>query len=156
MSRRLRVGDVVDVKHPTGYGYVQFLGRHDLFGDAVAVSPRLHLVPQEIGAPLFRDAYVAFYPVSHTVRNDMAEFVGSLPPVTAVPEAYRRDARPFEDDMSRWVIDGPVRVDASLIPYGEIWNHPMLLHQLETGWTPDVGFKPVQRPPPRPRPEVRR
>ena len=49
MTKSAKPGDVLEVSAPDGLIYLHFLGKHPMYGDAVAVCPRkyTHRVPMK-------------------------------------------------------------------------------------------------------------
>jgi len=89
MAKCAKPGDVVELSGPDAVVYLQYLGKHSEYGDAVMVSPIKRASLIEIDGELFRNGYVAFFPVVAAVSKGLASVVGKLPAI-GVPERLRR------------------------------------------------------------------
>ncbi len=93
MTKRLIDGDVVEFAIDGQFGYVQRLGRHTRYGDAIVVYPRL-LTVQVSAEQLercFMDqaCFVVFFPLQLAVKERLGEIVASLP-CRPMPKSLRR------------------------------------------------------------------
>jgi len=142
-SKRAKLGDVVRFKTPKGFAYLQFIGRHPEYGDAVLVSSDLHGELNDISAEIFRDSYVTFYPLSAAVAQGLVEVTSNLTP-PKMPNRFRRAGARFGDRISTWIVeDGSSEtVKARLsdedlrLPIAAIWNHEFLTQRLMERWNP--------------------
>lgn len=146
MRQRLLGGEIIEVPVGAQFGYVQFLGTHREYGDAILVSPALHDRQAHFSAGFFSAGYVTFYPASVAVSQKLVEVVAqSSPP--AVPKRFRRPGAIQRDGKAEnWVIEGGwrkiVRNELSdeerRIPIAGIWNHEFLRERIADGWTPQT------------------
>jgi hypothetical protein len=149
MRGRPKSGDVVEIQGPEGLLYLGYLGTHREYGDAVMVSPAVHAVRPTIGGDLFRDGYVAFYPLRAAVSCGLALIVGKTKAV-AVPHRLRRAGARTGRTVTSWIVeDGfgreEIRFSLSkeelLLPIAAIWNHELLVERLVGGWRPEKEGK---------------
>jgi len=146
MRKRLLGGEILEVPVGDRFGYVQFLGEHREYGDAILVNPALHERQARFPTGFFSGGYVTFYPASLSVSQKRAEVVAqSSPP--AVPKRFRRASGNHEDGtVEKWVIEGGWRDvvrerlsdEERSIPIAGVWTHEFLGEQIANGWTPET------------------
>jgi hypothetical protein len=145
MRSRLVGGEILEVPVGAKFGYVQFLGKHPDYGDAILVNPTLHTRQAHFGTGFFSGAYVSFYPAELAVTKKIVEVVAqSSPP--KVPKRSRRPAVTKDGIVESWVIEGGWRrvVKQKLtdeersFPLAGISNHESLSERLARGWTPEL------------------
>ena len=145
MAKMPKPGDVVELNGPNGNVYLQYLGKHAEYGDGVTVCPWLHTGRLEPTAALFRDGYVAFFPVVAAVARGLASIVGRLMPVE-IPTLLRRPGVRSPNRVETWIIeDGGIEsVKTKLsdaerrLPIAAIWNRELLLQRVAEGWRPEM------------------
>lgn len=151
MAKLVQVGEVLEVQLQRGLGYAQYLGTHELDGDAVAVVPRVFPERPAIEPALLYDSYVTFYPVHLALRQKLVQVVGHLP-AAPIPKVFRRQGAMSGREVLTWLIDdGPTTTvkrelseEELRIPIAGIWNHEYLLNRIAEGWRPEhVGRRPV-------------
>jgi hypothetical protein len=146
IRKRLLGGEILEVPVGARFGYVQFLGEHREYGDAVLVNPALHERQAHFPASFFATGYVTFYPASDSVSRKVAEVVAqSSPP--QVPKRFRRAGSTLEDGtVENWVIEGGWRNvikekltdEERSIPIAGVWTQEFLGQQIAKGWTPQT------------------
>jgi hypothetical protein len=144
MAARARVGDVLELDAPRGCVYLQYLGKHPQYGDAVCVCRAPHAIRPAIVVDLFRDSYVAFYPAAAAVSRGLAKIVGRLP-AESMPSRLRRPGARVGREVRTWIIEEPsgeivkhaLSAEELRLPIAAIWNHEMLLQRVEEGWRPE-------------------
>ena len=145
IRKRLVGGEILEVAVGNRFGYVQFLGEHREYGDAVLVSPTLHDRQARFPTGFFSEGYVTFYPAANSVSRKLVEVVAqSSPP--RLPKRFRRPMSTLQDGaVESWVIEGGWRNvvrqklsdDERRLPIAEISNHEFLRERIATGWTPE-------------------
>jgi hypothetical protein len=145
MRKRLVGGEILEVPVGNRFGYVQFLGEHREYGDAILVNPALHDRQAHFPTGFFSKGYVTFYPAANSVSRKLVEVVAqSSPP--RLPKRFRRPRAETDGAVESWVIEGGWRnvVKQTLtdeerkLPIAGIWNHEFLRTQIEKGWTPET------------------
>jgi len=146
----LHPGDVLEIACEEGYAYLVYIGRHERLGDAVLVIRTVFPDRQRDAEALTRSpAYIIFYPAASAVRARLVKRIGrsetGIPPVPV----WVRSAVNVEHDgrVRSWLVtDGKERIPRrslseaeTQLPIASIWNHPLLLERLKTGWSPDDG-----------------
>ncbi|HEU5137013.1 MAG TPA: hypothetical protein VFU13_17830 [Steroidobacteraceae bacterium] len=144
MRKRLVGGEILEVPVGKRFGYVQFLGEHREYGDAVLVSPELHDRQASFSSGFFSNGYVAFYPAGVSVSQKLVEVVAqSSPP--RLPKRFRRPKAERDGAVESWVIEGGWRKvvrqtlsdEERKLPIAEISNHEFLRERIAKGWTPE-------------------
>jgi len=144
MRKRLVGGEILEVAVGNRFGYVQFLGAHREYGDAILVNPALQDRQAYFGTGFFAAGYVTFYPAGDAVSNKLVEVVAqSSPP--KLPKRFRRPKTEHDGAVDAWVIEGGWRniVKQTLtdeerkLPIAGVWNHEFLRKRLADGWTPE-------------------
>jgi hypothetical protein len=64
IRKRLVGGEILEVPVGDRFGYVQFLGEHREYGEAILVSPKLHDRVAHFATGFFSTGYVTFYPAA--------------------------------------------------------------------------------------------
>jgi hypothetical protein len=148
IRKRLVGGEILEVPVGNRFGYVQFLGDHPEYGDAILVSPKLHDRVARFATGFFSSGYVTFYPAAVSVSNKLVEVVAqSSPP--RLPKRFRRPRSEVDGAVESWVIEGGwrdvVRQNLSdeerKLPIAGVWNHEFLRSQIANGWTPQTDSR---------------
>jgi hypothetical protein len=152
--RKLKSGDILEVFLPAGIGYVQYVGTHAEYGDAVRVLSGHYASRVADLSGLLSDAgYLAFYPATAAVAEGLVSVAGSLPLPAGcgVPTHLRRaGARAPDGKILTWIIekDGTDTVCRELtdaerqLPIASIWSHEGLTTRMSQGWSPDQLERP--------------
>lgn len=147
---RLRIGDVLEIKTPHGFAYVQVSHEHPMYGDLIRVLPGLYQSLPDLGElAQSPHLWVTFFPAKVAVSRGIVRNAGNYP--------LPRDARAFPafrigglpdpktNAISRWSRwDGwasqPIahmgREDWSLPPLETI-NDTLLIERIVSGWRPE-------------------
>lgn len=145
MRSRANPGDVLEIVSNQGIIYVQCLGKHSEYGDAILVSPQIVAEKKQITHLLFSNAYVAFYPVTAALGKSLAVIAGKLPhPV--IPSKLRRPGMRSGTKVETWIIEETFQKEKIVktlsledmqLPVAVIWNHEMLFQRVSEGWRPE-------------------
>lgn len=148
METRVRLvpGDVLELQDGNRFGYLQYLGAHEQYGDAILISPRLLPGRVAITSELFSRGYIAFYPARVAVRQDLVRRVGHIEDHPVVPDRLRRPGAIAERRVTNWLIEAPegqrlvaeLSPEELLLPIGGIWNHEYLVERMKGGWQPSL------------------
>ena len=146
--KRLTVGDALAVHAGDRLAYVQYIGSHQEYGDAILVSPRLHERAVPVTSDLFADGYVTFYPAKAAANQGLVELIDNLPS-PPLPNRLRRagkrsgrvvDTRIIEDSAGEIVKSRLSKAERKL-PIAAIWNHALLVQRLVEQWDPTLESK---------------
>lgn len=141
--KRVKVGDVLQLKVEGRFAYLHFIGTHPEYGGAVVVNPQFREEPATVSSGYFSGGYVTFYPVTAAVAQGLVEVVAHLPP-SSLPERLRRAGARSGRHVVTWVIETGsgevVRTRLSdeerRLPIAAIWNHELLVQRIAEGWNP--------------------
>ena len=143
--KRVTPGDVLEFVVPDGLGYVQYLGRHPLYGEGILVRPLPLADRPALTDELFAGGYVTFYPAGVAVARGFAEIVGTLTS-KGLPTRWRRDGAIDKGGKPlTWIIEDErgdtvreqLTAEERKLPVVEIWNHEMLVHRISAHWRPE-------------------
>lgn len=142
-QKKLKAGDILELRHEGFFGYLQYVGKHREYGPVVKVKPRLFDRRPAADPQLFSDGYIAFYPAELAVRTGRVEVVGHLP-APAVPATLRRAGARVGRVVRTWVIEheGGETVKETLtsedllLPIASLWNHEFLVERMRDAWQP--------------------
>lgn len=141
--KRAKPGDVLQLNTPEGSVYLQYIGRHPEYGDAVLVNPKLGTRPEVVTSKMFSDSYVAFYPAAAAVAQGLVQVIDHLAP-PKVPQRLRRPGARSGRRIETWIIENgadetvksKLSEDELKLPIAVIWNHELLTQRVLEGWNP--------------------
>jgi hypothetical protein len=140
---KIRAGDVLELQAGSRFAYVQYIGKHPEYGDAILVIPGFHERETSLTSENFADGYVTFYPASAAASQGLVDVVSHLPP-PPVPTRLRRAGRRSGTQVETWIIEEGARevVKEKLsegelrLPVASIWNHEFLIQRIAERWNP--------------------
>jgi hypothetical protein len=147
-THRLRAGDLLEVQVGRGVAYIQYVGRHQEYGDVVFVFPGVYEHrPDNFDCLSRQSGYLTFYPARKAHREKLIKPVAShtLPISAEVPQHLRRaGARARNGQILTWIVerDGleilqpELTEQDKLLPIAAIWNHEMLVMRIAEDWHP--------------------
>lgn len=150
--KRARPGDMLEVATPRGLAYVQYVGKHSEYGDAIRVIPGFfQKQPQDWNALLAQEGYFTFYPVSAAVSQGLVRVAASaaIPSGKEMPSTYRRAGWiTREGKTTMWFIcEGTKETrrtelsdEERRLPIYAIWNHEFLVERLVDEWRPEQDY----------------
>lgn len=159
MPTKAAVGNILEIKTPSGFAYIQYTHDHRSMGSLVRVLPGLYSSRPRDFVDLARqkELYFTFYPLKYAVPEGEAEIVSHQPiPDWAKPYPMMRHSN-GGDATGRnysWTIiraDTPFTLDnlkkapryeeltpeLSRLSIHSLWSHPLLVERLAQGWTPE-------------------
>lgn len=147
----IRPGNILELEGPSGFSYIQYVGKHSEYGDVVRVVPKCHTQAIDNFVALISEpGYLAFYSARRAVSSGLAKVVArlSLPDNLAVPRSLRRaGARSRSGEILTWIleIDGAETVTELLtdaertLPIAAVWDHELLLQRISEHWLPQTA-----------------
>ncbi|MBI5871328.1 MAG: hypothetical protein HZB44_10330 [Actinobacteria bacterium] len=152
MPKRVKIGDVIEIKTKKGLAYAQFTFKHDKpprYGALIRILPGFFKKRPSSFSELVKEKerFIAFFPLAIYVNRQVVTVVGN----EAVPEEWKelplfRDGiiDPETGQVSVWWLwDGendrkvgeltPEQKKLPVMP--GTWNDIMLVHRIESGWT---------------------
>jgi hypothetical protein len=143
----LKSGDVLELECQGSYAYLIYIGRHAQLGGTIRVIPKLFAEqPTDLEAIGQMPGYVTFYPVGAALRAKLVKRIGHSSRGEASVPVWVRNAINVDADgrVRSWLVtDGDQRIprqalsaEEQELPIATIWNHPLLVHRISTGWSP--------------------
>ncbi len=148
--RRLKIGDVYEIRTPKGFAYMQLTHMHrepPVLGDLVRVMPGFYSErPSDLESIIQNEErFRTFIPINATIKIGLAEFVRTIP----VPESkrpfphFRLRADILGERASWWIWDGEKdsKVGRTLteeqrqLPICSTWNGVLLVERIVSGWS---------------------
>ena len=149
--KRLKIGDIIEIKTTKGVAYAQYTHRHPTYGALIRVFNRIYESSQSefgsciAGAPSFS----CFFPLGAAVNrkivqivatgevaSDLREFplfrAGVIDPATKKVELWW-----IWDGEKEWQI-GNLTEEQRKFPIRGVWNDTYLIEKIESGWTPEA------------------
>jgi len=148
----VRPGSILEIALGDKLVYVHYVGRDSRGVDGVIVLPTKFDGRPVFTPGMFTPGYFVLYPARETVRLGLATVVGKLPP-PPMPTRFRRKPG---GPRSPWIItaeDGSeylrdvLSAEELLLPIEDIWNHALLLEEIEGGYRPELDGAPGQSDP---------
>jgi len=162
VRKKLRLGDVLEVRTPRGLAYLQYTAKHPRLGDTIRVLPGLFAErpdSAELTALAKQEGYFTFYPAGAAMRHQLVEIVAtcSIPPnLASPPRLLRSGGMTPEGKVVSWrIVDGTketlvrreLTAEERRIPRAAIWNHEYLVDRLAEQWRPEHEHEERQRQP---------
>lgn len=148
-KRSARFGDVIEISTPRGLAYAQYVTRHPDYGDVMRILPGLFVTrPANLEELVQEVGFFAFYPLAVAVARRMVDVVANMqiPAGCEGPRKLRRaGVRSNDGRVLTWVITGEngdyvrekLSSEEKRLPIVAIWNHEMLVQQLDANWRPE-------------------
>jgi hypothetical protein len=155
VGRKLKFGDIVEIKTSKGLAYAMYTHRHTKhpkYGAVIQLFDRNYDtrppdLTDVVRAPI---RFATFFPLQAAVNQELVEVVGNLP----VPESLEsfpvfRSANidPSTKQVRDWWLrdletEKTWRVTALTpeqrkLPILAVWNQAYLVHRIEEGWRPE-------------------
>jgi hypothetical protein len=149
-----RIGDVLEVATPKGFGYVQYTFYKKIYGTLIRVLPEIHqsrpvnfsYIAQR------RESYFVFCPIKTLIARRLLKVVANenIPDwAVGLPVMRKRGfTRPIAEGggVSHWTIcdgDKEFRVETlteeqARLSIASSWNLGMLVKRLSEGWRPEL------------------
>lgn len=159
--KRIRLGDLLEIRTPQGLAYLQYTAKHPRLGDTIRVLPGLFSerpALEKLAALATQAGYFTFYPVGAAVRQRLLEVVAtcSIPPTLASPPRLLRAGGMtpegkivswrIADDTQEILVRRELTAEERRIPRAAIWNHEFLVQRLAEQWRPEHDHEERQRP----------
>lgn len=157
--KKPKIGDICEIRTPTGLGYVQYTHLSKSMGELVRVLPGLYESRPSDFSRLAqeKELYFIFYTIRYVVRSRDVEIVSNQPvPEWAKPyplmrlswgtDGTGRTTRwKIADASVEWTLEDHrrIRVVTQLTPEqkklspNQLWPHPVMVRELARGWTPE-------------------
>jgi len=160
MSRfkKLKIGDICEIKTPVGLAYVQYTHDGEHMGELVRVLPGTYSTRPDDFSALAKqqELYFAFYILHYALRDKDAEIVSNQPvPEWAQPFPIMRSSGFIDKGkVHNWIIGHPLRLrtveeirkaqhvreltpEQKKLSIDGLCSHPALVEDIVRGWTPE-------------------
>lgn len=149
--RRIKIGDVFEIKTSEGKGYLQYVFANKTIGELIRVFPQQYSEDfGEVSSVIkSEDYYFVYFPLKAALKQELVQFVHnfSIPSEVKLPDQMR--ARNVDKDgnfvswqivdYSTWQRTNVKELspsDKKLSPWGT-WNDTLLVERIEEGWKPE-------------------
>lgn len=152
-KRKAAIGDILEVKTPSGLAYLQYTHEHPDMGALVRALPGLYESRPENLADLTRqrELYFTFYPLEYALHDGETEVVSHQPvPNWAKPypmmrhstganvwRILRGDTPLTLENLTKARIYTVLTSELEKLSILSLWSHPLLVKRLAEGWTPE-------------------
>jgi hypothetical protein len=148
--RRPKIGDLIKIATPRGFGYAQYTHKNDRYGELIRVLPGLYESPSAdlLSLAKQKERFYTFFRVGPYVWRGIVAIAGHA----EVPE----EAQPFPlfrarggiDNNGRvlnwWLWDGnrswfigDLKAEQHRLPLAEVWNDTLLIERIASEWMPE-------------------
>jgi hypothetical protein len=160
-SKRVEIGDVMEIPTPKGLAYAQYSHLNEEMGALLRVLPGFYaLRPDDLQAVAAQpERYFTFFPLQAAIRQGIFEIVGHA----AVPAQSRKFPvfRPIGgisntgqalnwwlwDGRKEWFVGEHLSDEHKRLPPGIVMTDVTLVDRLTRGWTPEMDFAPSREEP---------
>ena len=147
MSKRVKIGDIVEIDTPKGYAYAQFTHKHPQYGALIQVVKGIYKKkPDNISELLSNELqFITFFPLGAAVNKEIVNIVGNLP----LPEKSKRfplfrAGTPTKngkveiwwlwDGVEEWKV-GELSEEQKNLPLRGIINDTLLIERICNEWS---------------------
>lgn len=151
MGKRVKIGDIVEIRTAKGLAYAQFTHKHKMWGALLRILPGFFEQRPADFLPVVEQAesFVIFFPLQAAINREIFEIVGNeAVPVAAQAFPVFRGAGHIDRQgkIHNWYLwdgvkDGPLFThltdELRKLPKLQSWNDTLLVQRIEEGWTPE-------------------
>ena len=154
MPRRVKIGDIIEIKTKKGLFYAQYTHYDEECGELIQVKKGSHKQrPSNFEKIVNKEStIITFIPLNICICRKIFEVVDNLPvPLRfqAFPTFLLCGHIDRKGKVKQWLFwDGEktwpetwvteLTDEQKKLPIQEIWNDTLLIEQLESGWTPET------------------
>jgi hypothetical protein len=150
--KRLKIGDVFEIKTPKGNAYFQYAFQNETVGELIRILPGLFEIEPGNINELVNENEVFFihFPLKAAFKQGIVRYVGNieLPQHTELPNYMRSKKVDRNGKFECWHIinyktweresvNELNQTQLRLSPWGT-WNDTLLIERLSDGWTPEI------------------
>jgi hypothetical protein len=135
-AKRAKLGDILEIATPRGYGYCQYTHKHPEMGQLIRVLPGLYEARPNDPSALasLAERYFIFFPVSLAVSRDLVRIVANATiPTHAIPFPLFKSGRPHKwwlwDGEREWRI-GELLPDQRKLSVRQVWGPAILASRI--------------------------
>lgn len=154
MSKRIRIGDIIEIPTSKGLAYAQYAHRRKNWGALIRVlsgfyKERPHSFSELINQP---ERFVVFFPLQAAVSRRIFEVIAheEVPvfaqrfPLFRAAGFVDRDGRVINwllwNGESEWRVER-LTDEQRQLPLRQVWNDTLLIQRIEEGWTPGADLR---------------
>lgn len=157
--RKAKIGDIAEIKTPSGLAYAQYTHDGRDMGELVRVLPGLYDARPSDFVELAkqRELYFIFYTLNYALRAGQTEIVSNQPvpewvkpiPLMRHPGGAAPDGRTLNwrivgamqpltlDFLQRTPVIRELTPDQRKLSIRQLWGHKAMVEELARGWTPE-------------------
>lgn len=153
MRRRPKIGDIIEIPLPKGFGYAQYTHKHDKpphYGALLRVFPGVHKTRPANFTDLANadPQFFTFFPLGAALWRGIVGIAGNI----AIPDRFRnwptmrcagfidRNGRVHDWWISDWTKDTQVKTltaEQRRLSLLEVINDTLLIERIVEGWKPE-------------------
>jgi len=151
LAKRIKFGDIIEIKTSKGYGYMQYTHKDSMLGNLVRVFKGIYIKPLE-DLQVLEDKeiqFTTFFPLQTAVNQNIVTVIAN--------KKVRKDLQPFPllksmlaQDKETWkakswelwdgekvigLIRPPLTQEQINLPISEVINDTLLIERIDSGWT---------------------
>jgi len=148
--KKVKSGDIIEIKTKRGLTYAQYTHKHRMYGALIRIFDEVYQErPESFQKVVYgKIRFSTFFPLQAALSKGIFEVVGNEP--------IRDDLKIFPifrggsiDQLTKkvktwWLWDGEkewrignLSDEQRKLPIRGVWNDTMLIHRIETSWTPE-------------------
>ena len=150
MSKRVRIGDIIEIPTSRGLAYAQYGHKKEQWGALLRILPGFCAQRPEDFSQIANqeESFVVFFPLQAAISRGIFEVVAhqEIPQHARTFPLFRGAG--FRDRQGRvqnwWLWDGvrewPIgrqTDEQRKLPLCQVWNDTLLIERIEEGWTPE-------------------
>ena len=149
--RKVKIGDVVEIRTRQGLAYAHYTHKHKLYGALLRVFNGIHDAPLNTYEDVVtqRPAFSVFFPLSAAVNKKIVSIVGNVAvpseaqifPIfrggTVHPSTHKVEVWWLWDGEREWRV-GDLTDEQRTFPILGVWNDTLLIERIESHWTPET------------------
>jgi hypothetical protein len=149
--RKVKIGDVVEIRTRKGLAYAHYTHKHKLYGALLRVFNGIHDAPLNTYEDVVtqRPAFSVFFLLSAAVNKQIVSIVGNVAvpgeaqifPIfrggTVHPSTQKVEVWWLWDGEQEWRV-GDLTDEQRIFPIRGVWNDTLLIERIESHWTPET------------------
>lgn len=148
-KKKAKFGDIIGIKTPKGFAYLQYTHKDPEYGDLLRVLPGVFDGEPDSLESLsnLKELYFVFFPLSFALSKELVSVVGyAAIPEWAVEKPFLRRAggrAPTGKVLNWWLNDGrrewkvdKLSEEQKNWSLAAIWNDTLLIQRICEGWMP--------------------
>ncbi len=150
--KRIKVGDLIEIKTSKGLVYAQFTHAHPYMGSLVRVKDKFFTKrPENFESVLhLHNKIITFLPLQAMVKKNIVEVVCNLPllPSDADFPLFRNGIKNINtgqikwwlwDGVKEWEVGYSLNETQRKYPLQGVWNDTLLIERIEEGWSHETA-----------------